>query len=48
MAITIHLAPLIAKQLKIMAIENNTSLQKLIEESVGLLFVKKGKELKVN
>lgn len=38
-----HFPPAVAKQLKILAAEEETSVQALLEEALDLLFVKKGK-----
>lgn len=38
-----HFSPEVAKHLKILAAEEETSIQALLEEALGLLFVKKGK-----
>lgn len=38
-----HFPPHIAKQLKILAAEEGTSVQALLEEALDLLFVKKGR-----
>ncbi len=38
-----HFPPEIAKHLKILAAEEDTSIQSLLEEALDLLFVKKGK-----
>ncbi len=38
-----HFSPEIAKHLKILAAEEETSIQSLLEEALDLLFVKKGK-----
>jgi hypothetical protein len=38
-----HFAPDIAKHLKILAAEEDTSVQSLLEEALDLLFVKKGR-----
>jgi len=39
-----HFAPSVAKQLKIIAAEDETTNQALIEEALNLLFVKKGRQ----
>lgn len=39
-----HFDPKIAKQLKMLAAEEETTVQALLEEALELLFVKKGKE----
>ena len=38
-----HFDPKVAKQLKLLAAEEDTSIQALLEEAVDLLFLKKGK-----
>jgi len=38
-----HFPPAVAKQLKVLAAEEETSIQALLEEALNLLFVKKGK-----
>lgn len=38
-----HFPPNVAKQLKVLAAEEGTSVQALLEEALDLLFVKKGK-----
>lgn len=38
-----HFEPKIAKQLKLLAAEEDTTVQSLLEEALDLLFVKKGK-----
>jgi hypothetical protein len=38
-----HFSPEVAKHLKILAAEEDTSVQSLLEEALDLLFVKKGK-----
>jgi hypothetical protein len=38
-----HFAPKVAKALKLLAVEEDTSTQALLEEAIDLLFVKKGK-----
>ena len=38
-----HFDPKVAKQLKILAAEEDTTIQALLEEALNLLFVKKGK-----
>jgi len=38
-----HFEPKIAKQLKLLAAEEDTTVQALLEEALDLLFVKKGK-----
>ena len=38
-----HFSPKVAKQLKLLAVEEDTSVQALLEEAIDLLFVKKGK-----
>ncbi len=38
-----HFDPKVAKQLKLLAVEEDTSVQALLEEALDLLFVKKGK-----
>lgn len=38
-----HFSPEVAKHLKILAAEEETSIQALLEEALSLLFVKKGK-----
>jgi hypothetical protein len=38
-----HFDPKIAKQLKLLAAEEDTTVQALLEEAVDLLFLKKGK-----
>lgn len=38
-----HFSPDVAKNLKILAAEEDTSVQALLEEALSLLFVKKGK-----
>lgn len=37
-----HFAPKVAKQLKLLAAEEDTTVQALLEEALNLLFVKKG------
>ena len=39
-----HFDPAVAKQLKMIAVEEDKSVQALLEEALDLLFVKKGKE----
>ncbi len=39
-----HFAPKVAKQLKLLAVEEDTTVQALLEQALDLLFVKKGKE----
>jgi hypothetical protein len=39
-----HFDPKVAKQLKLLAVEEDTSIQALLEQALDLLFVKKGKE----
>ena len=39
-----HFDPKVAKQLKMLAVEEETTVQALLEEALELLFVKKGKE----
>ena len=39
-----HFDPKVAKQLRLLAAEEDTSIQALLEEALDLLFVKKGKE----
>lgn len=43
-----HFDPKIAKQLKLLAVEDETTVQALLEEALDLLFVKKGKERVTN
>lgn len=38
-----HFDPKVAKQLKLLAAEEDTTIQALLEEAVDLLFLKKGK-----
>lgn len=38
-----HFSPAVAKQLKMLAVEEDKSVQGLLEEALDLLFVKKGK-----
>lgn len=38
-----HFDPKVAKQLKLLAVEGDTTVQALLEEALDLLFVKKGK-----
>jgi len=38
-----HFDPKVAKQLRLLAAEEDTSIQALLEEALDLLFVKKGK-----
>jgi hypothetical protein len=38
-----HFHPEVARQLKVLAAEDNTTIQELLEEAVDLLFVKNGK-----
>jgi hypothetical protein len=38
-----HFDPKVAKQLKLLAAEEETTIQALLEEALDLLFVKKGK-----
>ena len=38
-----HFAPKVAKELKLLAVEEDTSTQALLEEAIDLLFVKKGR-----
>jgi hypothetical protein len=38
-----HFTPKVAKQLKLLAVEEDTSVQALLEEAIELLFVKKGR-----
>ena len=38
-----HFDPKVAKQLKLLAVEEETTIQALLEEALDLLFVKKGK-----
>ena len=38
-----HFSPAVAKQLKMLAVEEDKSVQALLEEALDLLFVKKGK-----
>lgn len=40
-----HFEPRIAKQLKLLAVEEDTSQQALLEEALNDLFIKKGKRL---
>lgn len=40
-----HFDPKVAKQLKLLAVEEDTSVQALLEEALDLLFVKKGKTI---
>ena len=39
-----HFDPKVAKQLKLLAVEDDTTVQALLEEALDLLFVKKGRE----
>jgi hypothetical protein len=39
-----HFDPKVAKQLKLLAVEEDTTVQALLEEALDLLFVKKGKD----
>jgi len=39
-----HFEPKVAKQLKMLAVEEETTVQALLEEALDLLFVKKGKD----
>jgi hypothetical protein len=39
-----HFPPDLAKQLKLLAAEEDTTVQALLEEALGLLFVKKGRK----
>jgi hypothetical protein len=39
-----HFDPKVAKQLKLLAVEEDTSVQALLEQALNLLFIKKGKE----
>lgn len=39
-----HFDPRVAKQLKVLAAEEDTTVQSLLEEALNLLFVKKGKD----
>ena len=39
-----HFDPKVAKQLKLLAVEGDTTVQALLEEALDLLFVKKGRE----
>ena len=38
-----HFSPAVAKQLKLLAVEEDKSVQALLEEALDLLFIKKGK-----
>ena len=38
-----HFHPEVARQLKMLAAEDNTTIQELLEQAVDLLFVKSGK-----
>ena len=38
-----HFDPKVAKQLRLLAVEEDTSIQALLEEALDLLFVKKGR-----
>ena len=38
-----HFAPKVAKELKLLAVQEDTSTQALLEEAIDLLFVKKGR-----
>lgn len=38
-----HFDPKVAKQLKLLAVEGDTTVQALLEEALDLLFVKKGR-----
>ena len=38
-----HFAPKVAKQLKLIAVEDDTTVQALLEEALDLLFAKKGR-----
>ena len=39
-----HFDPKVAKQLKLLAVEGDTTVQALLEEALDLLFVKKGRD----
>lgn len=39
-----HFDPKVAKQLKLLAVEEDTTVQALLEEALDLLFVKKGRD----
>jgi hypothetical protein len=39
-----HFEPKVAKQLKLLAAEEDTTVQALLEEALDLLFIKKGKD----
>lgn len=39
-----HFEPKVAKQLKLLAVEEDTTVQALLEEALDLLFVKKGRD----
>lgn len=41
--IAAHVDPKVAKQLKLLAAEDDTTVQALIEEALDLLFIKKGR-----
>jgi hypothetical protein len=38
-----HFSPEVLKQMKLLAVEEDTTTQALLEEALNLLFVKKGK-----
>ena len=40
--IAAHVDPKVARQLKLLAVEDDTTVQALLEEAIDLLFVKKG------
>lgn len=42
-----HFDPEVARQLRIIAAEDDTSIQELLEEAIQLLFLKKGRDLMV-
>lgn len=39
-----HFDPLVGKQLRMLAVEDDTTVQALLEEALDLLFVKKGRQ----
>jgi hypothetical protein len=41
--IAAHVDPKVARQLKLLAVEDDTTVQALLEEALNLLFVKKGR-----
>lgn len=42
-----HFPPEVAKQLKLIAVEDGTTVQALLEEAITLLLVKKGRSIRV-